>query len=179
MPEEELDDSFGFWSTYEQSKCEAERAVWAERNDLPVSVFRLSMVVGDSRTGHTSAFNVLYWPLKMLSRGFFKIVPADPNGVVDVVPVDYVADAIESISSDPANRGSVFTLQRARGFLHRRRCSESGIRSDGVPAARSWSIRRSSLRGPAPGLTRSPGENAASAQKGPRIPALPLVRGPV
>jgi hypothetical protein len=68
------------------------------------------MVVGDSRTGHTSAFNVMYWPLKMLSRGFFWVVPGDPKGVVDVVPVDYVADAIEIISSDPAQRGRCFHI---------------------------------------------------------------------
>jgi thioester reductase-like protein len=110
VPEEELDQSAGFWSTYEQSKCEAEAAVWACRQSLPVSVFRLSMVVGDSRSGHTSAFNVMYWPLKMLSRGVFWIVPGDPKGVVDVVPIDYVADAIEIISSDPAQRRRCFHI---------------------------------------------------------------------
>jgi thioester reductase-like protein len=110
VKEEELDDSAGFWSSYEQSKCEAERAVWAARQTIPVSVFRLSMVVGDSRTGHTSAFNVMYWPLKMLSRGIFWIAPGDPNGVVDIVPVDYVADAIEALSPVPAQRGRCFHI---------------------------------------------------------------------
>lgn len=115
IPEEPLDDSAGFWSTYEQSKCEAENAVWAEKDRLPVSVFRLSMVVGDSRTGHTSAFNVMYWPLKMLSRGVFWIAPGDPKGVVDIVPVDYVADAIEAIGSDPAHRGQCFHIAAGAG----------------------------------------------------------------
>lgn len=110
IPEIELDDSAGFWSTYEQSKCDAERAVWAEKPSLPVSVFRISMVVGDSRTGHTSAFNVMYWPLKMLSRGVFWIAPGDPQGVVDIVPVDYVADAIEAIGSNPAHCGQCFHI---------------------------------------------------------------------
>jgi thioester reductase-like protein len=110
VPEEPLDDSAGFWSTYEQSKCEAEGAVWAAKSGLPVSVFRLSMVVGDSRTGHTGAFNVMYWPLKMLSRGIFWLAPADPQGVVDIVPIDYVADAVEAISSDPAQRGGCFHI---------------------------------------------------------------------
>jgi thioester reductase-like protein len=110
IPERELDDSAGFWSTYEQSKCDAERAVWAEKPRLPVSVFRLSMVVGDSRTGHTSAFNVMYWPLKMLSRGVFWIAPGDPEGVVDIVPVDYVADAIEAIGSNPSHCGQCFHI---------------------------------------------------------------------
>ncbi len=108
--EEELDESAGFFSTYEQSKSEAERLVRSKRGNLPVSVFRLSMVVGDSRTGHTSTFNVMYWPLKMLSRGMFWVVPADPDGVVDVVPVDYVADAVEALSADPKQRGKSFHI---------------------------------------------------------------------
>jgi long-chain acyl-CoA synthetase len=108
--EEELDESAGFWSTYEQTKAEAERLVRSKNGSLPVSIFRLSMVIGDSRTGHTSAFNVMYWPLKMLSRGVFWIVPADPNGIVDVVPVDFAADAIEALSADPAQRGKSFHI---------------------------------------------------------------------
>jgi thioester reductase-like protein len=44
--EEELDGSAGYWSTYEQSKAEAERLVRSKRGSLPVSVFRLSMVGG-------------------------------------------------------------------------------------------------------------------------------------
>ncbi|HTR37723.1 MAG TPA: SDR family oxidoreductase [Bryobacteraceae bacterium] len=108
--EEELDSSAGFWSTYEQSKAEAEGMVRSRRGSLPVSVFRLSMVVGDSRTGHTSSFNVMYWPLKMLSRGMFWIAPADPEGVVDIVPVDYTVDAVEALSADPAQRGKCFHI---------------------------------------------------------------------
>jgi len=108
--EEELDETAGFWSTYEQSKAEAERSVRAKRGSLPVSIFRLSMVVGDSRTGHTSSFNVMYWPLKMLSRGMFWIAPADPQGVVDIVPVDYAAAAVEALSADPVQRGKSFHI---------------------------------------------------------------------
>jgi len=108
--EETLDDKGEFWSTYEQSKNEAERMVRSRKGSLPVSIFRLSMVVGDSRTGYTSTFNVMYWPLKMLSRGMFRIAPADPEGVVDIVPVDYVADAVEALSADPAQRGRGFHI---------------------------------------------------------------------
>lgn len=108
--EEELDPHGEFWSTYEQSKAEAEALVRSRKGTLPICVFRLSMVVGDSRTGHTSAFNVMYWPLKMLSRGVFWIVPGDPTGIVDVVPVDYAADAVEALSADPAQRGKGFHI---------------------------------------------------------------------
>ena len=50
--------------------------------------------MGESDSGWTPAFNVLYWPLRAFARGLFDQVPARPDGRVDVVPVDYVADGI-------------------------------------------------------------------------------------
>jgi hypothetical protein len=57
-------------------------------------------VVGDSRTGRTSSFNVLYGPLKAFARGAFPAVPAKADAPVDVVPVDYVADATYELSAN-------------------------------------------------------------------------------
>ena len=58
VPETALTDAFGFSSCYEQTKYEGERLVRAARDELPISVFRPGMVVGDSRTGaiRTSRF---------------------------------------------------------------------------------------------------------------------------
>jgi long-chain acyl-CoA synthetase len=50
-------------------------------------------VVGDSRTGQTTSFNVLYPPLRAFARGAIPALPARRNAPVDVVPVDYVADS--------------------------------------------------------------------------------------
>jgi thioester reductase-like protein len=91
--ETDLDVGQGFRNPYEQSKAEAERLVRA-RSDLPVSVVRPSIVVGDSRTGWTSAFNVVYFPLQAFARGLTDAVPADPEALVDIVGVDHVADGI-------------------------------------------------------------------------------------
>ena len=65
---------------------------------LPVTVLRPSIVVGDQRSGWTSAFNVLYWPLRAFARGLLRSVPALPSSPVDVVSVDYVADAVYEAS---------------------------------------------------------------------------------
>ena len=51
-------------------------------------------MVGESDSGWTPAFNVLYWPLRAFSRGMFNEVPALADGHVDVVPIDYVADGL-------------------------------------------------------------------------------------
>jgi nucleoside-diphosphate-sugar epimerase len=93
-----------FRNTYEQTKAEAEGVV-AEA-ELPWAIVRPSIVVGESDSGWTSAFNVLYWPLQAFARGLLDEVPADPDGVVDMVPVDYVADVIERVTFDPAAAGS-------------------------------------------------------------------------
>jgi long-chain acyl-CoA synthetase len=90
--EADLDVGQGFRNTYEQSKFEAEQLVRAA--GLPVRVVRPSIVVGESTTGWTSSFNVLYPPLRALSRGLVARVPADPQAIVDVVPVDHVADVV-------------------------------------------------------------------------------------
>jgi long-chain acyl-CoA synthetase len=90
--EHDLDVGQGFRNTYEQSKFEAEQLVRA--SGLPVRVVRPSIVVGESTTGWTSSFNVLYPPLRALSRGLVARVPADPQAIVDVVPVDHVADVV-------------------------------------------------------------------------------------
>jgi len=65
--------------------------------DLEVAIARPSIVMGESDTGWTPAFNVLYWPLRAFARGLFEQVPALPEGRVDVVPVDYVADGIAKL----------------------------------------------------------------------------------
>jgi long-chain acyl-CoA synthetase len=81
-----------FRNTYEQSKAEAEQLV--HDAGLPSVVVRPSIVMGDSTTGWTPVFNVLYWPLRAYARGLLREIPASPDARVDIVPVDYVADAI-------------------------------------------------------------------------------------
>jgi long-chain acyl-CoA synthetase len=94
----------GFRNTYERTKSEAEHAV-ALAADLPAVVVRPSIVVGESVSGWTSAFNVLYWPLQAFARGLLESIPADPAGIVDMVPVDYVAEVIERATFTPGVGG--------------------------------------------------------------------------
>src|SRR4051794_32058369 len=89
----------GFRNTYERTKMEAEAAVRA--SGLPAAIVRPSIVVGEAGSGWTSAFNVLYWPLQAFARGLLPVVPADPDGIVDMVPVDYVAEVIERAAFEP------------------------------------------------------------------------------
>ena len=107
--ERDLDVGQTFHNTYEQTKFEAERLVRSHQG-LPFTILRPSIVVGDRRSGWTAAFNVLYWPLRALSRGLFTAVPAIPSAPVDVVSIDYVADAIHELCESSDGIGETFHL---------------------------------------------------------------------
>jgi thioester reductase-like protein len=91
--ERQLDTGQSFRNTYEQTKADAEQIV-AMARELGPAIARPSIVMGESDSGWTPAFNVLYWPMQAYSRGLFKELPALPTGRVDIVPVDYVADSL-------------------------------------------------------------------------------------
>ena len=95
--EEELDKGQRFANGYEQSKFESERHVRSLMGELPITVFRPSIIVGDSVDGRTTAFNVLYVPLRFVHRGLLRFIPGFRSNPLDVVPVDYVCDAIRHI----------------------------------------------------------------------------------
>jgi len=104
--ERQLDTGQQFRNTYEQTKWEAEHVV-NDASDLDPVIARPSIVMGESGSGWTPAFNVLYFPIRVFSRGMFKEVPARPEALVDVVPVDYVADALVHLLEDTSSSGVV------------------------------------------------------------------------
>jgi nucleoside-diphosphate-sugar epimerase len=107
--ERDLDVGQRFNNSYEQSKFEAEQLVRA-RSGLPFTILRPSIVVGDRHSGWTAAFNVLYWPLRAFARGLFTEVPAVPSAPVDVVSIDYVADAVLALCDSPAGVGETYHI---------------------------------------------------------------------
>ncbi|MFN7951752.1 MAG: SDR family oxidoreductase [bacterium] len=106
--EDELDCGQHFHNTYEQTKFEAEKLVREHWKDLPITIHRPSIVVGESKTGKTSSFNVLYFPLKIYARGLWRWIPGSPSTEVDIVPIDYVCDAVLGLSRDPSTLGRCF-----------------------------------------------------------------------
>jgi thioester reductase-like protein len=107
--ERHFDLGQSFHNSYEQSKFEAEQLVRAHTG-LPVKILRPSIVVGERNSGWTAAFNVLYWPLRALSRGLFAAIPADPGAPVDAVSVDYVADGVYALCEQQGGVGQTYHL---------------------------------------------------------------------
>jgi thioester reductase-like protein len=110
---EPVDEEPLFNNEYERSKFIAEQVVikYAKSNEIPYTIYRPSIIVGESETGATCKFDNLYTFMKVLfniqnsfinheSEGLNDItvrVPGIPDALINLVPVDYVADAIVAI----------------------------------------------------------------------------------
>lgn len=111
-----------FRNSYEQSKHEAEASV--RDSALPWTITRPSIIVGERATGWTATFNVLYAPLRALSAGAYPVIPARRHAPLDVVPVDYVADAVAALAQHPEAVSGTFHLTAGE---HASTISEVGL----------------------------------------------------
>lgn len=84
-------------NTYEQSKQESELWLREHAAGLPLTIVRPSIIVGQSDTGWTTSFNVLYRPLRAFASGLLRALPLDPESRLDVVPLDHVRRGIERV----------------------------------------------------------------------------------
>ncbi len=108
--ESELAVGQSYRNTYEQSKAEAEALVQARLTSLPGMILRPSIIVGDSKTGATSSFKMMYWPLKIYARRLWRTVPGYSDAVLDIVPVDFVARSVAQLLFDQAALSSTVHL---------------------------------------------------------------------
>ncbi len=108
--EDELNVGQRFRNTYEQTKAEAEALVRSRMGSLPAIILRPSIIVGNSQTGVTASFKMLYWPLKIYSRRLWRTVPGFRDAVLDIVPVDYVAKAVAQLAFDERAVGATVHL---------------------------------------------------------------------
>ena len=101
-------------SPYHRTKYESERLV-RERSTAPWRVYRPAIVVGDSRTGEMDKVDGPYYFFGVIRR-LGNVLPSwlplvGPEiGEVNMVPVDYVADAMVEIAHQPGLDGRAFHL---------------------------------------------------------------------
>ena len=95
--EEELEHDKGFRNFYEESKYLAEMEVEKLKAELPVTIFRPSVVVGDSNSGETTKYDGIYYLILYLRKApyFLRAINVGNKSVrLNLVPVDFVVDAI-------------------------------------------------------------------------------------
>src|SRR2546430_971975 len=107
--EHELALGQGFKNHYESTKFQAELWVRDAMDDVPVTIYRPAIVVGDSGTGETQKFDGPYYILRTISRSMRMGGRIPQFGAsaapFNVVPVDFVVDALTVAASDPAAAG--------------------------------------------------------------------------
>jgi len=100
-----------FHNTYEAAKSEAEQIVFRHWKDLPITVHRPSMVVGDSINGRIIHFQVFYHLCEFLSgKRTSGLMPSLEGATLDTVPVDYVARAMHWSSTTAETAGRILHL---------------------------------------------------------------------
>ncbi|MCP2262259.1 Short-chain dehydrogenase [Streptoalloteichus tenebrarius] len=121
--EDDLDTGQGFPTPYHATKFAAERLVRSQ-DRVRWRVYRPSVVVGDSRTGEMDKIDGPYFffplfaalarlgPLPRLTRLLPLVVPE--LGATNIVPVDYVVDAMDHLIHADQPSGSTFHLVNPR-----------------------------------------------------------------
>jgi long-chain acyl-CoA synthetase len=148
IEETDLSKEYGFSNAYELSKYEGECLVQAAKRDLPISVFRPGMVVGSSDTGEIRTFNTFYFPLRLYLTGKLHVIPMDPAMPVNIIPVDYVADAIARLTFCLEAEGLNFHLTAPAETL-----PQAG---ELVEFVRVWARERFEIRLPRPLFIKLP-----------------------
>jgi len=116
--EDMFDEGQRLPSPYHHTKFESERIV-REQPYVPWRVYRPGIVVGDSRTGEMDKVDGPYYFFKAIQRTrqllpeWAPLVGVD-LGRTNVVPVDWVADALEHIAHQPDLDGRAFHLTDPR-----------------------------------------------------------------
>ena len=138
---ERISSATDFLNVYEESKAQAESIIstFCEKNEIPYTIIRPSIVYGDSRTGRSLRFNALYFPLQSIkyireiylndiinhdgnkSRQFGIFIDDEgylflplriylpQEGALNLIPVDYFVNATMKIIAN-ASSGGIYHL---------------------------------------------------------------------
>ncbi len=101
--ETELEHNAGFRNYYEETKYLAETEVENLKSKIPLTIFRPSVVVGDSKTGETAKYDGIYSLILYLlkSPSVFRLVNVGNEEVrLNLVPVDFVVETIATLAKD-------------------------------------------------------------------------------
>jgi dephospho-CoA kinase len=111
--EEDLEAAQKFHNGYERTKFEAERLVRNAMRQMPVTVVRPSIIVGDSKTGEIDRLDGPYYLLVLIATnasGLRLPILGRGEAPLHLVPIDYVIDAAWQVAHSQAAAGKTFHL---------------------------------------------------------------------
>jgi nucleoside-diphosphate-sugar epimerase len=104
----------GFCNTYQQSKYEAEGLVLEAMADVPAAIYRLSSIVGDSRTGRVQQFNHVHQLMRLFPQNILPVIPADPAAPVDLIATDWAIPALAHLFDERFVAGDIAQICAGR-----------------------------------------------------------------
>ncbi len=113
IDERELDMGQRFHSAFEETKFRAEGLVRQAGKALPITCYRPTLLVGDSKNGEIDRLDgPCYFAIKLaLSQPAVPLpLPQGADAPLNVVPWDYVVDALLTIAHDERGIGGTFHL---------------------------------------------------------------------
>jgi len=113
--ENDLDVGQKFHNHYEETKFRAELLVReAESNGLPTTIYRPSIVMGDSTTGETQKYDgpyyVIQWLLRLPKVFIFPDLAMGKRYRFNMIPRDFLVDAIAYLSGEEKSQGKIYQL---------------------------------------------------------------------
>jgi thioester reductase-like protein len=100
------------YDPYARTKKFSEHMVQQLLPDVPTTIFRPAIVMGDSRRSETSQFDMVQ-AFDVLSR--FPVLPLRPEDRIDIVPANYVGNAIVAIHQKSAPAHRIYHLSAGTG----------------------------------------------------------------
>jgi len=111
--EDELDEGQQFRNAYEETKFQAEVAVRDAMDHLPITVYRPTIVVGDSETGEIDRMAGPYYLMNAIVEmppGVPILMPGKGEFPLNVVPADFVVESMHTISRLDSSEGKTYHL---------------------------------------------------------------------
>src|SRR5215472_13732644 len=125
--EAELEHHAGFRNYYEESKYLAELEVDRLKGELPVTIYRPAVVCGDSQTGETAKYDGVYYLIHYLlrmPRFVSRLNIGNEKVALNLVPVDFVVDAIATLASESRAAGKTVQIADPSPLTTRQLCDE-------------------------------------------------------
>jgi thioester reductase-like protein len=151
--ETDLDVGQKFNNHYEETKFLAEVEVQKSmKQGLPVTIYRPAIVVGNSQTGETQKFDgpyfVIQWLLRQPKFAFLPTVGNPDAHTLNVVPSDFVVQAITYLSQQKSSLHQTFQLADPKPLTIRKLVAALGIFTERkvIPVPLSLSFAKGALQ---------------------------------
>jgi len=118
------------YDPYARTKKFCEHMIRELLPDVPRTIFRPSIVLGDSRYGATTQFDMVRAFVFLAS---LPVLPFRPDDRVDIVPVDFVAEAIVALHQKERPRYETYHLSAGVGSQTFRQLTDALARARGRP----------------------------------------------